>query len=213
MASRALGNFYSYARRRNIGGTRDVAYPGLRIAADTPLYQPIVLVRCNSSLWNGDSTREDIYFPNVEGAWGQEPSNSSGPYLHADNEVFDGLPDSSARFTWYKDDDANASSSLLALAIVPVIARNSTDRYWSSAIVACSSDARWAASDARYQPMNATTVSSNVSDALFETELQDGQWILPSYTFSDKPLDLQLDWAHLFNGNQTVQQAIILPST
>ncbi|KAI4914926.1 hypothetical protein J4E90_004962 [Alternaria incomplexa] len=209
LASRTLGSFYSYARRKNAGGTSDVAYPQLRIAADTPLLQPIIFVRCSMSVWHGDSNRENISFPSVEGAWGQDPlyPQVPGPYLDADNEIFDGLPDEHPRFSWYKDNDANASSSLLALAIVPAVAFNATGDFWSSAIVACSADARWAASDAYYQPLNSSTVSSNVSDIILETDLQHGQWIRPDHVFSDKPLDLQPDWAAFFNANQTEKLA------
>ncbi|KAI4674594.1 uncharacterized protein J4E88_008331 [Alternaria novae-zelandiae] len=205
LASRTLGSFYSYARRINAGGTSDVAYPRLRIAADTPLHQPIIFVRCSMSLWSQASNRENVSFPSVEGAWVQDSwyPQASTSYLDTDNEIFDGLPDKEARFSWYNDDKVNASSSLLALAIVPVVARGSTDRYWTSAIVACSADARWAASDAYHQPTNSSTVSSNVSDVLLETESPYGEWILPGYMFSDKPLDLKPDWAAFFNGYQT----------
>jgi hypothetical protein len=72
-----------------------------------------------------------------------------------------------------------------------------------SAIVACSIDARWAASDAYLQPMNSTTVSSNVSDRLIETMQASNDPVNIKFGFSNAPIDLQLDWANLLNGNQS----------
>ena len=161
------------------------------------------------SFWHEDSNRENISFPDISQAWRPVGLNYGTPgYVDAADVIFDGLPDEDSRFEWYKESGMNASTSLLALAIVPIVASNSsTDGYRSSAIVACSIDARWAASDAYYQPANSTTVSSNVSDTLSdtlsETDWQYGESLITRYALSDKPLDLQLDWAAFLNGNQT----------
>jgi len=212
-ASRTLGSFYNFARHTNTGGIGDIAYPRLRITADTPLLQPVVMVKCSMSFWNWDSIRENISFPDISQAWRPAGLNYGTPgYVDAEDVIFDGLPDENSRFEWYKESGMNTSTSMLALAIVPIVATNSsTDEYRSSAIVACSTDARWAASDAYYQPANSTIVSSNVSDTLSntlsETDWQYGESLVTKYALSHKPLNLQLDWAALLNGNQTSRSA------
>ncbi|KAI4614089.1 hypothetical protein J4E80_006779 [Alternaria sp. BMP 0032] len=125
-------------------------------------------------------------------------------YAKPNDTIFDRLPSKIARFKWYKSNNGNLSSSLLALAIIPVSAKNSTkDRYPSTATVACSTDARWVSSDAYYQPKNSTTVSSNVSDALSETEWKPEKALLTKLGISENPLDLRLDWAHFLNRQQS----------
>ncbi|KAF2686860.1 hypothetical protein K458DRAFT_386829 [Lentithecium fluviatile CBS 122367] len=52
-------------------------------------------------------------------------------------------------------------------------------------------------------PMNSTTVFSNVSDILIE-KIQEYEKLRKSkYSFSDRPLDLQLDWAALLNTTES----------
>ena len=208
LSSRTLGTFYNYARHNNAGGTRDMAYPRLRIKADTPIHQPIVYVKCSLSMWTQVPDRLRVPFPNIDRsqAWGQEALHPEAETQHAksNDTIFDRLPSTNARFKWYKNNNRDLSSSLLALAIIPVSARNSTkDRYPSTATVACSTDARWVSSDAYYQPKNSTTVSSNVSDALSETEWKPEKALLTKLGISENPLDLRLDWAHFLNRQQS----------
>ncbi|KAI4705026.1 hypothetical protein J4E89_009319 [Alternaria sp. Ai002NY15] len=208
LSSRTLGTFYNYARHNNAGGTRDMAYPRLRIVADTPIHQPIVYVKCSLSMWTQVPDRLRVPFPNIDRsqAWGQEALHPEAQtkYARPNDTIFDRLPSENARFKWYKSNNGDLPSSLLALAIIPVSAKNSTkDRYPSTATVACSTDARWVSSDAYYQPKNSTTVSSNVSDALSEIEWKPEKALLTKLGISENPLDLRLDWAHFLNRQQS----------
>ncbi|KAI4640011.1 hypothetical protein J4E93_008810 [Alternaria ventricosa] len=208
LSTRTLGTFYNYARHNNAGGTRDMAYPRLRITADTPIHQPIVYVKCSLSLWTQVPDRLRVPFPNIDRsqAWGQEALHPEAEtkYAKSNDTVFDRLPSKNARFKWYKNSNGDLSSSLFALAIIPVSAKNPTkDRYSSTAAVACPTDARWVSSDAYYQPKNSTTVSSNVSDALSETEWKPEKALLTKLGISENPLDLRLDWAHFLNRQQS----------
>jgi len=201
LTSMSLGTFYNYARRNNLGRIQDVSYPRLRFAPDTPIYQPVVYVNCMLNIWAGEWDRDNISFPGVHSAW--RGSYSDGEtYVDADSDIFNGLPDPEPRFDWFKGSRQNASASLNALAIVPIVTSNKTTNkdQPSSAIIACSIDARWAASEVSYQPMNSSTVSSNVSETLRDT-LRD--YDRHRYGVSDKPIDLGLDWATYLNGNQT----------
>ncbi|KAI4633847.1 uncharacterized protein J4E87_001013 [Alternaria ethzedia] len=208
LSSRTLGTFYNYATHNNAGGTRDMAYPRLRIVTDTPIHQPIVYVKCSLSIWTQVPDRLRVPFPNIDRsqAWGQEALHPEAEtkYARPNDTIFDRLPSENARFKWYKSNNGDLPSSLLALAIIPVSAKNSTkDRYPSTATVACSTDARWVSSDAYYQPKNSTTVSSNVSDALSETEWKPEKALLTKLGISENPLDLRLDWAHFLNRKQS----------
>ncbi|KAF2120902.1 hypothetical protein BDV96DRAFT_280674 [Lophiotrema nucula] len=205
LTTMSLGTFYNYARRRNIGGLKDVEYPRLRISVSSPIYQPVVHVNCQMDMY-GDGDRRNISFPSAQSGWADDSEYKQDPFVvEADSEILDGLPSLEPRFSWYKDTRKNAASSLLALAIVPALARNDTgDEFQTSAVTACSIDARWAASEVSYQPTNSTLVSSNVTDTI--TDKLDRRYHasqMSEYALSEKPLDLQLDWAAFLDANQT----------
>ncbi|ORY17817.1 hypothetical protein BCR34DRAFT_610710 [Clohesyomyces aquaticus] len=212
LATRSLGAYYNYMRRQNRGGLEHVAFPRLRTtahSADSLVYQPVVHVNCQADLYDhGDKSA--VKFPSVQSRWVDDGAYEQDPFiLEADTGILDGSPVTEPQFSWYKDTREKASSSLLALAIVPVKGSNDTNpEYQSSATVACSIDARWAASDASYQPANSSIVSSNVSDALLHhlVDNEDRTYspsLQAQYGLSEKPIDLQLDWAAILNGNQS----------
>jgi hypothetical protein len=163
-----LGTLYNYATRKNVAGIRDVLYPRFRIADSTPTYQPVVQVNCHMNLLTEDPKLRNATFPSMRSPWLDDAAYSNDPFfLNSDDPIWDGLPAVQARFKWFKDTRDIASSSLLALAIVPVEATNDTvASFQSSAVVACSVDARWAKSAAYFEPRNSTAVSSNVTDYL-----------------------------------------------
>jgi hypothetical protein len=217
LASRSLSTYFNYAKRRNIVAVRDVAYPRLSITADTPTYQPVVYTKCVLEIlsaqqqFNGINNGSKFFFPSIRRSWAESGSYSDTPnYIDANHTIFDTLPHEQTRFSWFKETGDEASTSLLAIAVVPIMAFNSTvDSYQSSGIVACAVDARWAASDAYYQPMNSSTISSNVSDRLVEYMTNrehrkvSSESLKSKFAFSDKPLDIGLNWAAMLNGNQS----------
>ncbi|KAJ4351357.1 uncharacterized protein N0V89_006697 [Didymosphaeria variabile] len=197
-----LGTFFNYATRNNIGGTRDVLYPRFRIAQDTPTYQPVVHVNCVSDLVKSDRDMRNATFPPIRSPWADDAAYVDDPFvLNTDDPIWDGLPDLQSRFKWFKDTRNIASSSLLALAIVPVEGTNVTvESFQSSGVVACSIDARWAGSAAYFEPKNSTAVSSNVTDYLISSL---DSWYRPEnrakFALSELPLNLNLDWAAYLN--------------
>ena len=75
----------------------------------------------------------------------------------SDHEIIHSLLESEYGFAWFKDMRKIASSSLLAF----FVSKNSPRDQWA---IACSVDARWAASNSYYVPYNGSTVSSNLTD-------------------------------------------------
>lgn len=213
LISRSLGPYFNYAKRNKIGAVEDVAYPRLSIKSDTPVYQPVVYTKCTMTFLSDRQQFEGVTngsfsFPTVRHSWiDTRPVLDTTSYIQANHTIFHKLPSERPRFMWVKSPRENITSSLLAIAVVPMMARNSTvSSYQSSAIVTCAVDARWAASDAYYQPMNSSTISSNVSDTLMPF-LTDTKYharpksLQATFAFSNKPLDIDLNWAALLNGN------------
>lgn len=206
----SLGTFYNYARSKDLHKINDIPYPRLRVAADTPTYQPLVHVNCHDTVFGGDWDRVDIEFPGLQSAWMDDSEYVQDPYiLAADSQIFDSLSNNETRFSWLKDTREDSSSSLLAVAIYPTATKNDTHEiYQGWIVVACSVDARWAANTAMYQPKNGTLAISNISNSVLETlgqqNSEDSKEKRTNLGISEKPVDIPLDWGSLLNGNHSV---------
>lgn len=118
------------------------------------------------------------------------------------SELLSGLPTADVRLSWFKDSRINASTSLLALAIVPVMVSNHTasnstslnstgNAYQEFITVTCSIDARFTASEVVYQPQDSNSISSNFTDPYkISTDHKDNpEGVRARYGISKTPVD------------------------
>jgi len=196
----SLGTFWDYARRNGVGKIKDMSIPRFHVSPKTNIYQPVVYVTCHTQLWDGAG--KNVSFPPIGSPWTNDTMYEKSPYvLDPRSEILNNLPSVNTSFSWFKDTRADAPSSLLALSIVPVLTGNTTaTNQQGSAVVPCSIDARWSASEVSYQPSNSSYVSSNLSDSFFPVnDRNHPEDFRRKYGISEKPLDLQLDWAQLLD--------------
>ncbi|KUJ14474.1 uncharacterized protein LY89DRAFT_140576 [Mollisia scopiformis] len=200
----SLGTFWNYVQRSNVGSIGEVSKPRLRVKSDIDTYQPLVHVACQSYLYDGTQTNI-TFLPSIN-AWNAGSYIDEPWLLDGQSEILDNLPSITPRFSFYKDTRVNSSTSLLTLAIIPVLSSNSTDHaVQGSDILSCSIDARWAANEITYQPKDFGSILTNLTDpSIFENVNESSpQFTINEYGISNRPIDLELDWAGLLNYNWT----------
>ncbi|KAF2760893.1 hypothetical protein EJ05DRAFT_473485 [Pseudovirgaria hyperparasitica] len=207
----AISGYWEYLSRRKLGKLDHIKMPQLRFDDDIALYQPLVHVSCTMTHLSPDLG--NVTFPNLVGSpWGDANPDFGRVSLDVGASTWQSISRVNTTFDWYKDPNTTAQSSLLALSKVPVtdVHENGTT-FQSLAIVPCSIDARWAASGIRYQPWNSSIVSSNVSNNAFlgsevftKPPRASSKRVRERYGISDRPIDLQLDWAQMLNFNTSM---------
>ena len=141
-------------------GPHAPAFPRFKTATTTPARQPIVHVNCCTTRIDDFQSVGYISFPPMQSSWADDVEYQNNPvFVEYDRRIWNNEKNKTV-FSWYKDNRSIASSSILALA--------SVQDTLGPVIVACSIDARWAASNVYASTVNPTFVSSNTSDSLLK---------------------------------------------
>lgn len=200
----AMGSYSGYAAGYNIGNINGLPTYRFSISKSTPTYQPVVHVRCGADSWRKARDSRNITFPRIQNRWNHPWGvRHQIPLEFSENStIWDDFRSTGPKFHWMKDTETNSNASLLALAIVPTMESNRTggpEDHLDSMYVACSIDARWFGSELSLSSQN-SSISSNVTENLRNVLLLKEEMSYTKYGISDKPIDIELDYAdHYLN--------------
>jgi hypothetical protein len=166
--------FWQYVSTNNVGTVSRVERPQLISSRESKLYAPLVQVQCDVADYEAQRGGDGgVFFQtNLLSNFSSENSYRKGAKWQVSRNLWDF--DRSLRainFTWIDTLQLDAQgaglvgSSIAALATVPLTMwTDGVPTMQKSMLVPCVVDARWAASEASYDPKNNVVVKHNLSD-------------------------------------------------